>query len=283
MDDIIQNDSIFSFGDTIFVDGLIGSFLFISVLTIVLYVLYKSLKRFMIKKSFENRKSILNIFHGLFGLILGLSILSRFLIFKDISSAILASSGILALIVGVAAQDTIGNVVSGVMIVISKPFVIGDLIKINNEQLIGFVEEITLRHTIIRTYESNRIIVPNNEISKATIENANLIDSRKGNYFIIPIAYTSDVELAVQIIEEECSQHPDFIDTRTPQQITDNVKPVVVRCIQYGESALLLRCTIHSANSFKGFDMLSDLRFSIKKRFDEVGIEIPFNQNFIKK
>ncbi|MDF9824559.1 small conductance mechanosensitive channel [Breznakia sp. PF5-3] len=283
MNNTISEETIFSFGESVLYDGLVGSIITITILTLILYAIYKVLERFMKSKTIENRQSILNIIRGLMIIVLVLSLLSRFKMFEGIATALIASSGIIALIVGVAAQDTIGNLVSGIMVVISKPFIVGDLIKINGEQLIGFVEEITLRHTIIRTYESNRIIVPNNEISKATIENANLVDSTKGNYFSIPVAYSSDIDLAVKIIEEECEKHPDFIDVRTPQEKQQNVKPVVVRCIDFGQIGMMLRCTINSANSFKGFEMLSDLRFTIKKRFDKEGIEIPHNQTFIKK
>lgn len=278
----IFNTNFFTLGDSIVLDGFFSSLLVILIFTFILYLFYKMVERFMRKRTIENRKSILNIIRGLCTIILILVLLSRFLIFEGIAKALIASSGIIALIVGIAAQDAIGNLVSGIMVIVSKPFIVGDLIKINGDQLIGFVEEITLRHTIIKTYESNRIIIPNNEINKATIENADLIDTTKGNYLIIPVSYHADIDLAIQIIEEECENHADFIDTRSEEEKEMNVKAVIVRCIDYGSTAMMLRCTIHSANSFKGFEMLSDLRFSIKKRFDKEGIDIPFNQTFEK-
>jgi len=272
-----------TFGENIFIDGFIGSLLVIGIFALLFYIFFTFMKRFMKSKHLDNQKSILNIIRGILWIILILIILSRFHIFSNIAQGIIASSGIFALIAGIAAQDTIGNLLSGIMVVASKPFIVGDLIKINGEQLIGFVEEITLRHTIIRTYENNRIIVPNNQINQATIENATLIDSTKGNYFLIPVSYNSNIDLAIKIIEEECTAHPDFIDTRTPEEIKNNIPAIIVRCVEFSQYAMMLRCTVNSKNSFKGFEMLSDLRLSIKKRFDQEGIEIPFNQAFLKK
>lgn len=272
-----------TFGDNVLIDGLFGSTIVIASFALFFYICFVFVKRFMKTRHLDNQKSILNIVRGLFWIILVLIILSRFHIFSSIAQGIIASSGIIALIAGIAAQDTIGNLLSGIMVVASKPFIVGDLIKINGEQLIGFVEEITLRHTIIRTYENNRIIVPNNQINQATIENATLIDSTKGNYFLVPVSYNSDIDLATKIIEEECTAHPDFVDTRTPLEISTGVKPVIVRCVEFSQYAMMLRCTVNSENSFKGFEMLSDLRFSIKKRFDKEGIEIPYNQAFTRK
>lgn len=270
-------------GNKIFENGLIGSSISVLSLIVFSYVLYKIVERVLTKKKIENYQSILNILRGLLSIVIFFSIFAQFKAFESIARTLIASSGILAIVVGVAAQDTIGNFMSGISIIIFKPFVVGDLIKINNDQLIGFVEEITLRHTIIQTYENNRVIVPNSEVNKATIENANLVDSTKGNYFIVPVAYTTNIDRACEIIEDECQKHPRFIDERTKKQIKEGIKAVSVNCIDFGDNALILRCVVSSEDSFKGFEMLSDLRFSIKKRFDEEGIEIPFNQNYIKK
>lgn len=273
---------ILNLGNDLFQDGFINSVISIIVFGIVLYIVYKSIERYLSKKQIGNNKSILNIVRGLFSILLFFFGFSRVIMFQNLTSTLAASSGIIALVIGIAAQDTIGNLVSGIMVVVFKPFVIGDLIKINGEQLIGFVEEITLRHTIIKTYESNRIIVPNNEINKATIENANLVDTTKGNYFFIPVSYKSNIDRAVEIISEECIKHPSFIDPRTREQVEDGVAAVIVRCVDFHPRACMLRCILQSENSFVGFEMLSDLRFTIKKRFDEEGIEIPFNHNFIE-
>lgn len=277
-----MDENLTKLGENIFVDGVIGSAIYIVIVVLIMYIMYKLLQKVMAKRQVDNRKSILNIVRGLFSMILTLVTLSRFRMFQGLAQTIIASSGILALVVGVAAQDAIGNLVSGISIISFKPFIVGDLIKMNGEQLIGFVEEITLRHTIIKTYENNRVIVPNSIVNKATIENANLVDSIKGNYFIIPVSYDADVRRAIEIIEEECVNHPKFVDSRTPTDIASHTPAVVVRCVEFGVSALVLRCTLNSRNSFEGFEMLSDLRFSIKERFDEEGIEIPFNHAFIK-
>jgi len=70
----------------------------------------------------------------------------------------LAGAGILAVAVGFASQAALSNIISGVFVVIFKPFRVGDRLKIN--ELTGVVEDITLRHTVIRDLENKRIIIP---------------------------------------------------------------------------------------------------------------------------
>ncbi|MFV0381476.1 MAG: mechanosensitive ion channel family protein [Breznakia sp.] len=263
-----------------FEGGLAGSLIFMGILLLIFYIIYVLIQRLIQRKKIGSAKSLLNIIRAIFFIILFLCALSRITIFKGATSTIFASSGIIAIVAGLAAQDTLGNLLSGIMIISFKPFVVGDLIKVNGEQLIGFVEEITLRHTIIQTYENNRIIVPNNEMNKATIENANLVDSVKGNYFSIPVSYRSDLDKAVEIIKNEVKKHPHFLDARSKQEIAEGEDAVIVNCIAYGENSIMLRCVIHSTDSLQGFQMLSDLRFSIKKHFDRDGIEMPYNHLF---
>lgn len=270
-------------GDDFFQNGLIGSLIYIIFLILLAIIIYQVIKKVIKRKNIDNASGILNIIKGFIGFLVSYASIMQITVFQSFAQTLLASGGVLAIIVGVAAQDTVGNLISGIMIIIFKPFVIGDLIKLNGEQLIGFVEEITLRHTIIKTYENNRIIVPNSEINKAKIENANLIDSTKGNYFKVCISYESNIDKAVQIIKEEVIKHPEFLDTRTEEEIERGVEAVAVRFIDFADSGIVLRCTINSKDSFEGFAMLSDLRFSIKKRFDKEHIEIPYPHITITK
>ena len=79
--------------------------------------------------------------------------------FSDITKILAASTGIVTLALGLAAQDAVGNFVNGMMIAMFKPFKIGDLIRIDSENIIGTVVDISLRHTIIQTYENTRVII----------------------------------------------------------------------------------------------------------------------------
>ena len=118
---------------------------------------------------------------------------------KSLGVTIFAGAGILAAIIGFASQAAFSNIVSGIFIVIFKPFRLGDIVKISNLYS-GIVEDITLRHTVISDFENKRLIIPNSVISAETIHNANIVDKKVCNHIWYGISYDSDVDLATSII-----------------------------------------------------------------------------------
>lgn len=93
-------------------------------------------------------------------------------------ATLFAGAGIFAAIIALASQQALSNIISGIFIVISKPFRVGDYIELSILHR-GTVEDITLRHTVIRDIQNNRIIVPNSKINSETIVNYHLNDERK--------------------------------------------------------------------------------------------------------
>ena len=85
--------------------------------------------------------------------------------------------------------------------VVFKPFRVNDTIEFVNTTK-GIVEEITLRHTIIRNYENRRIVIPNGIISDETIINSNIIDDDIRQHIVFGISYDSDINLATKMIIE---------------------------------------------------------------------------------
>ena len=204
------------------------------------------------------------------------AILDLFTPFQTVLKTILAGSGVLAVVIGLAAQEAAGNFINGMMILIFQPFRIGDLIKINEGELLGTVSDITLRHTIIKTMENTKIIIPNSVIDKAVLENITAVGNQKGNFLELEISYESDLQKAMAIIAEEIKQHPNYMDIRSPQQIKQGDPEVVTRLVEFGENGMRLKTTVYSKNNAQGYAMLSDIRIAIKQRFDKEGIEIPY-------
>lgn len=204
------------------------------------------------------------------------AILDLFTPFQTVLKTILAGSGVIAVVIGLAAQEAAGNFINGMMILIFHPFRIGDLIKINDGELFGTVSDITLRHTIIKTMENTKIIIPNSVMDKAVLENITAVGNQKGNFLEVEISYESDLNKAMAIIAEEIKKHPNYMDIRTPQQIQAGEAEVVTRLVDFAESGMRLKTTIYSKNNAQGYAMLSDIRIAIKQRFDAEGIEIPY-------
>lgn len=194
---------------------------------------------------------------------------------RMIASSMLAGAGLLAVAFGFASQAALSNIIGGFFIVIFKPFRINDRLTIR-DTMTGIVEDITLRHTVIRNFENKRIIIPNSIISNEIILNADFIDDKICKWIDIGISYDSDIDLAKSIIKEELLQHPLHVDPRSAEQLAKGDPEVVVRVISLGEYAVNLRTWAWAKDTPDGFVLSCDLYESIKKRFDKEGIEIPF-------
>jgi small conductance mechanosensitive channel len=195
--------------------------------------------------------------------------------FKAIAVTLFASAGVMVLIIGLAAQQAFSNIISGVFIVIFKPFRVGDLISIGVD-LRGIVEDITLRHTVIKNFENKRIIIPNSIISSETVINDSIGDPKICRWIEVGISYDSDVDKAIEIIREIAEKHPLSIDNRSDESKMAGNPKVEVKFIGFGDSSINLKAYVWTDNPLRAFEMHCDINKAIKKRFDAEGIEIPF-------
>ena len=193
---------------------------------------------------------------------------------RALASSLLAGAGILAVSVGFASQHALSNIISGIFIIIFKPFRVND--RVNHRELAGIIEDITLRHTVIRDFENKRIIIPNSLISEEIIVNSSFKDERICKWIEIGISYDSNVVKAKAIIKEEILNYPLNIDPRTSEQIEEGEELAPVRIISFGDSSVNLRGWAWAKDFKDAFKMNCDLLESIKFRFDKEGIEIPF-------
>lgn len=199
--------------------------------------------------------------------------------FRIIGHSFLAGAGVISIVAGLASQQALSNIVSGIFLVIFKPFRINDKITINN--FVGTVEDINLRQVVLKDAENNRIIIPNSVISAQIIVNTNMHDTKCCKIIEIGIGYDSNVEEALEIMKEEVAKHPLFIDTRTAEDKKQKKQLVTARVVALADSSVTLKVWAWSKNSTDGFVMYCDLLQSIKKRFDEAAIDIPYPQRVV--
>lgn len=208
-------------------------------------------------------------------------------IFKSIPSlntygnTLLTGAGVLAAIVGFASQSAFSNIISGVFLVIFRPFSVGDRVQIG-QLYAGNVEDITLRHTVIRNFENRLIIIPNSVINNETIINSTLAKENVIMFIEIPISFNSNMDRAMHIMAEEAIKHPDFKDNRTPEEIKNGMPAVEVRVISITDYSVLLRANVWVDGPSSGFNLKCDLLKSIKQRFDAEAIEIPYRSVTLK-
>lgn len=194
---------------------------------------------------------------------------------RSIGVTLFAGAGIFAAIIGFASQQAFSNIISGIFIVFFQPFRVGDVIKIGTD-VQGTVEDVTLRHTIIKSFENRRVVIPNSIISSQTIVNASITDERMCNFIELGISYDSSIDLAMQIMREEAMKHPFILDARTEADKVKGQPLVITRVMGFGDSSVNLRAYAWTKTYSEGFELRTDCYKSIKLRFDKEGIEIPF-------
>ena len=212
-------------------------------------------------------KNVLSIIIWIVGGVIALHWLPHF---ADAATALIAGSGLLILVVGLAAQETLGNMFSGLFISMFKPFEVGDRITLSSQNLTGFIEDITLRHTVVRTITNNRIIVPNSTMNRELIENANYCNMRVANAIDVTITYESDVDVARDIMAYVIGEHKDFIDTR--EDFTEPKVPVFVRAL--GLNGVELRAFMWAEDMATNVVASSDARNGILHEFKKANITI---------
>ncbi|WP_238752386.1 mechanosensitive ion channel family protein [Neolewinella maritima] len=194
---------------------------------------------------------------------------------RTLGHSLLAGAGIISVVAGLASQQALSNIMSGVLIVLFKPFKISDRITVQGS-FTGIVEHLNLRHVVIRDIENNRIIIPNSVISTEIITNAQLTDERVCKMIDVGVGYASDIDRALAILGEVVAAHPLQLDNRSTADIKAGAPEVVVKVIGLGTSSVNLRAYSWASNTANGFTMYYDVLATLKKRYDAEGIEIPY-------
>ena len=198
--------------------------------------------------------------------------LTQFDIFNSFSVTLLSGLGIGSVVLGFAAQESLKNFFGSVAIVLGNPYEVGDFIECIDKGVSGTVEDITMRHTIIRTINNRRVIIPNCEMNTYTIENFNYSENENVKLVDFSISYESDIDKAINIIKEEMEKmyHPN------PKGRNKDVEFPKVRVSELGDSGVTLRAWVWGNNNNDVFENTYKLQYSLKKRFLEEGIEIPY-------
>lgn len=181
---------------------------------------------------------------------------------------IFAGSGIAAVVISMAAQKTFSNMITGITISAAKsrPFDVGDWIRIGDYQD-GTVVDMTLRHIVIKTVNSEIIYIPN-----AVVDSEKVINYTKGGstmYTItVSVAYGTDIEKASKIMAEVIEKHPLYAGHI----------PAEVYCTDFEESGVQITGRIVTELFSDNYRARSECRMELLKRFAEEDIEIPYNK-----
>lgn len=194
--------------------------------------------------------------------------------FKSKATLIFSGAGILAAIIGFAAQAAVSNLIAGAFIVIFKPFRVGDYIRLDATR-VGVVEDITLRHTVINNFENKRLIIPNSIISTESVLNHNIEDAFVLSFNNFLIGIHADIDKAKAIIREEALKQEYIIDNRTPEEVVQDKEQVEIRTVAITENGIQLRAYIWLNEPFNEFKLQCALREAVHKRFIDEDVEMP--------
>lgn len=198
--------------------------------------------------------------------------LTQFDVFNSFSVTLLSGLGIGSVVVGLAAQESLKNFFGSVAIVVGNPYEVGDFIECVDKGVSGTVEDVTMRHTIIRTINNRRVIIPNCEMNTYTIENFNYSENENVKLVDYKISYESDVDKAIKILKEEMEKlyHPN------PKGRNKDVEFPKIRILELGSDGIKIRVWIWGDNNSDVFENMYKLNYVVNKRFPKEGIEIPY-------
>ena len=177
---------------------------------------------------------------------------------------LLAGLGIAGFVVGFALQDTLSNFASGLMILVYRPYDVGDAIEAGG--VIGAVNQMNLVSTMIMTFDNQLLVVPNNKIWGDVIRNITHQETRRID-MTFGIAYSDDIAKAEQVLTEIVTSHEKVLEDPAP----------VIRLHELGDSSMNFVVRPWSKTS-DYWDVYWDVTREVKHRFDAEGISIPFPQ-----
>jgi small-conductance mechanosensitive channel len=185
-------------------------------------------------------------------------------------SALTMFAGIISVGIGFGLQNIASNFISGVILLFERPIKVGDRVTIDN--IIGDVEKINMRATIIKTVNNEHIIVPNSYFLEEKVVNRSFSDPRLRLVIPIGVAYGTDVErvreMLLEIAKEE--SQVSLVVLTTPEPF--------VNFVGFGESSLDFELLVWIADPNQFVLMKSNINFRIYKMFTDHNIEIPFPQ-----
>ena len=135
-------------------------------------------------------------------ILIGLAVVAlQFPSVKRVATTLLASSAVIGIVVGFAARQTLANAIAGILLAITQPIRIGDLVTVEEET--GEVEDVRLTYTYIRLDDGRRLIVPNEVLAQSAIENHTILDPRVQVEVSVWLAPDADLDQAIALISDE--------------------------------------------------------------------------------
>lgn len=258
------------------INRVVSTLVFIIICSCIMFLINMTFNK-ILKRSNNIHLKFLKSFSNVVAAIIFIYIyLSQFDITKDISKTLMQSGTLLIALVTFAAQQVLGNIISGIVISASKPFDVGDKITLLNGAtpvVTGVVMDINTRHTSIKMADGKVALVTNSLIDNYVCINENTLDNN-GYPLVMECTFDSDVELAMKLMQKEIDSHPLVINTSLNQ--------ATVTCSSVNPDGFELKAIVFTENISDNMKACSDLRISIFKVWEINGISVPYKTLTIK-
>jgi small-conductance mechanosensitive channel len=179
-------------------------------------------------------------------------------------SGLLVAGGITGIVLGLASQSIVSNLISGIFLMVERPVKVGQ--QVNIENVTGYVEDIHIISTIVRTYDGLFVRMPNERVFTSNITNyvANVV--RRFEY-MVGIRYSDDANKAIRIIKDLIEAHPMALVKPKPQVFVDSL----------GDNAVNIAVRIW-APAAEWYELKMEMLWKIKRALEREGIQVPFPQ-----
>lgn len=227
-------------------------------------ILKKFIRKAFIKREVEIslQKFMLNVITWALNILLFIIVVTQLGVQ---TSAFVAMIGAAGLAIGLALQGSLANFAGGILILLLKPFKVGDYIEVKSGES-GTVHEIDIFHTRLITPQNQMVVIPNGDVSNNSITNYTHLGTRR-TWFNIGVSYDTDLKQAKDILLDVIKNNQYAFDDPAPQVVVTEL----------GDSAVNL--SVRATTSLDNFwTMNEELIISCKKALDNAGIEIPFPQ-----
>jgi small-conductance mechanosensitive channel len=183
-------------------------------------------------------------------------------------SALLVAGGVTGIILGFASQNIVGNLISGFFLMVERPIKIGDQVEISG--ISGYVTDIRIISTIIRTYDGLLVRLPNQQVFTTNITNIVGHPVRRFEY-TIRIRYSDDADTAIFLIKDLIDKEPFALLNPPPSIFVSD----------FGDSSVNLTVRIWAPVS-EWFGIKTRVLWNIKKTLEDYGIEVPLPQRIVR-
>lgn len=246
------------------ITALVSAILIFIVGRWIIGLLKKLIRKAFIKKEVELslQKFLLNVITWSLNILLFIIVVTQLGVQ---TSAFVAMIGAAGLAIGLALQGSLANFAGGILILMLKPFKVGDYIEVKSGES-GTVHEIDIFHTRLITPQNQMVIIPNGDVSNNSITNYTHLGTRR-TWFNIGVSYNANLNEAKKILLDVIKDNQYAFESPAPQVVVTEL----------GDSAINL--SIRATTSLDNFwAMNEELIINCKRALDNAGIEIPFPQ-----